>query len=524
MDSHVLLGILMFVTLVGTLFTGIPIAFALSGTALIFFVIGLATGDLAPVFLSAFPQRVYGIMTNDVLLAIPLFIFMGVMLERSKIAEELLETSAKLFGGLAGGLGLSIMAVGALLAATTGMVGATVTTMGMIALPAMLRHGYDPRLAAGSIAAAGTLGQIIPPSIVLVVLGDQLGTAHQAAELAKGNFAPDPLTVGDLFAGAIGPGLLLVLLYMVYIGTLAALRPKLAPAMPVAARRFDGSVGAELMRALIPALLLIVAVLGSLLAGVATATESSALGALGAVLLAARRVPGVSPRPIDAGAIALLALLALRSLVDLRVGRQTTSGLEDAAILAAFVLMALVTIASALAFWRLLRTGLLGPTARVTTDVTAMIFLILIGATLFSLVFRGLDGEALVRGVLAQVPGGALGAVALVMAVMFVLGFFLDFLEIVFVVIPIVAPVLLAMEGVDAVWLGVMMAINLQTSFLTPPFGPTLFYLRAVAPPSVTTLQIYAGVAPFVLIQLCALALLWLMPELATWLPKQLYG
>lgn len=524
MESNTLLGILMFATLVAALLTGFPVAFALGGTALVFFGIGLLTGDVAFVFIAAFPQRIFGIMTNEVLVAIPLFVVMGVMLERSRIAEDILETSARLFGGLRGGLGLSVTIVGALLAATTGVVGATVTAMTLIALPTMLRHGYDRRLATGSIAAAGTLGQIIPPSIVLVVLGDQLGTAYQSAQLAKGNFAPETVSVGDLFAGAVIPGLLLVGLYLGYQLLVAWLRPASSPALPPEARGFDGPILPHLVRALIPALTLILAVLGSILAGVATPTEASAVGAAGAVLLAGRRLPGVSPRPAEAAGLALVLLLVLAGMLDLRTGREASTILEQAGIAAAALLVGVVALGFLHALWQTARAGQLGPTVRTSTEVTAMIFAILIGATLFSLVFRGLDGEALVRNVLSAMPGGATGAVLLVMAVMFVLGFFIDFLEIVFVVVPIVAPVLLAMDGIDPIWLGVLMGMNLQTSFLTPPFGPTLFYLRAVAPRDITTGEIYRGVVPFVLLQLLAVALLWAFPGLATWLPRLLYA
>ncbi len=524
MESNTLLGILMFATLVAALLTGFPVAFALGGTALVFFGIGLLTGDVAFVFIAAFPQRIFGIMTNEVLVAIPLFVVMGVMLERSRIAEDILETSARLFGGLRGGLGLSVTIVGALLAATTGVVGATVTAMTLIALPTMLRHGYDRRLATGSIAAAGTLGQIIPPSIVLVVLGDQLGTAYQSAQLAKGNFAPETVSVGDLFAGAVIPGLLLVGLYLGYQLLVAWLRPASSPALPPEARGFDGPILPHLVRALIPALTLILAVLGSILAGVATPTEASAVGAAGAVLLAGRRLPGVSPRPAEAAGLALVLLLVLAGMLDLRTGREASTILEQAGIAAAALLVGVVALGFLHALWQTARAGQLGPTVRTSTEVTAMIFAILIGATLFSLVFRGLDGEALVRNVLSAMPGGATGAVLLVMAVMFVLGFFIDFLEIVFVVVPIVAPVLLAMDGIDPIWLGVLMGMNLQTSFLTPPFGPTLFYLRAVAPRDITTGEIYRSVVPFVLLQLLAVALLWAFPGLATWLPRLLYA
>jgi tripartite ATP-independent transporter DctM subunit len=396
-------------------------------------------------------------MTNDVLLALPMFIFMGVMLEQSRIAEDLLERMGRLFGTLRGGLGFSVVLVGALLAASTGIVGATAVTMGLIMLPAMMRHGYDPRLAAGTVAASATLAQIIPPSTVLVVLGDQLNNAYQSAQLAQGKFAPNVISVSDLFAGAILPGLLLVGLYLGYLIGMAVLKPQSCPA--VGASDTGSAVG--LFEALLAPVVLIVAVLGSILFGVATPTEAAAVGAVGAMLLSARKPKFAA---------------MLRPVVDK------------------------------------------------TTQITSMIFLILIGATLFSLVFRALGGDAMIHGALSGLPGGAAGAILAVMLAMFLLGFVMDAFEIVFVVVPIVAPALLTLPGIDPVWLGIMMAMNLQTSYMHPPLGPTLFYLRGVAPPQITTRHIYVGIIPFVLIQLFALAILWFVPGLATVLPHALYG
>jgi tripartite ATP-independent transporter DctM subunit len=407
--------------------------------------------------LGALPQRIFGVMTNDVLLAIPLFIFMGVMLEQSRIAEDLLERMGRLFGTLRGGLGYSVVLVGALLAASTGIVGATAVTMGLTMLPTMMRHGYDPRLAAGTVAASATLAQIIPPSTVLVVLGDALNNAYQSAQLAQGRFAPNVISVSDLFAGAILPGLLLVVLYLAYLVTMAVLRPNTCPA--VAAPETPPATG--LLEALLAPAALILAVLGSILYGIATPTEAASVGAVGAMLLAARK--------------------------------------------------------SSLA-------RLLMPVAEKTTQITSMIFLILIGATLFSLVFRALGGDDMVQRALTNLPGGSGGAVLAVMLALFLLGFVMDAFEIVFVVVPIVAPALLKLPGIDPVWLGIMMAMNLQTSYMHPPLGPTLFYLRGVAPPEITTRHIYMGIIPFVLIQLFALVVLWFVPGLATALPHALYG
>ena len=451
------LAVLMVAAVCAALMAGYPVALTLAGVSLIFAVLGHMLGAMNFAILGALPQRIFGVMTNDVLLALPMFVFMGVMLERSRIAEDLLERMGRLFGTLRGGLGFSVIVVGALLAASTGIVGATAVTMGLIVLPAMMRHGYDPRLAAGTVAASATLAQIIPPSTVLVVLGDQLNNAYQAAQLAQGKFAPNVISVSDLFAGAILPGLLLVGLYLVFLVAMALLRPNSCPAVGMPETR--SSTG--LLEALLAPVLLIVAVLGSILFGVATPTEAAAVGAVGAMLLAARKAKFAA---------------------------------------------------------------LLMPVVEKTTQITSMIFLILIGATLFSLVFRALGGDDMVHRALTDLPGGAAGAVLAVMLAMFLLGFVMDAFEIVFMVVPIVAPALLKLPGIDPVWLGIMMAMNLQTSYMHPPLGPTLFYLRGVAPPEITTRHIYVGIIPFVLIQLFALVVLWFLPGLATMLPHALYG
>lgn len=441
------------------LLSGYPVAFTLAGTALLFAGLGSYLDVFDSAFLEAMPNRLFGIMMNQVLLAVPLFVFMGVMLERSKIAENLLETMAQLFGSLRGGLGISVTIVGMLLAASTGIVGATVVTMGLLSLPTMLKRGYDPALACGTICASGTLGQIIPPSIVLVLLGDVLSSAYQQAQLDMGIFSPETLSVGDLFVGALLPGLLLVCLYIIYLLAVAWLKPNAMPAIPkdeqVETKHLIKQVAVELL----PPLLLILIVLGSIIAGVATPTEAAALGAVGAMCLAAYR--------------------------------------------------------------RQLHISVLKEVMQETTRISSMVFMILIGASIFSLVFRGFGGDELIQSYLSDLPGGMYGALLLVMLVMFLLGFVLDFIEITFVVIPIVGPILLAM-GIDPIWLGILIAINIQTSFLTPPFGFALFYLRGVAPESIRTLDIYKGVIPFIIIQLVVIALLIIWPELATWLPAKL--
>ncbi|MBF0589543.1 MAG: TRAP transporter large permease subunit [Magnetococcales bacterium] len=452
----------MFLGICVVLMAGFPVAFSLAGTALIFAAVGSWLGTFDPAFLEAVPNRLYGIMTNETLIAVPLFIFMGVMLERSRVAENLLDTMASLFGSLRGGLGISVTLVGMLMAASTGIVGATVVTMGLLSLPTMMRRGYDPGVATGTICASGTLGQIIPPSIVLVLLGDVISSSYQQAQLQMQIFTPRTVSVGDLFVGALFPGLMLVGLYILYLVGLAWLRPEAVPAIPPEERSTKGrALWIQVVKVLIPPLFLILAVLGSILGGFATPTEAASVGAVGAMLLA------------------------------LTQGQLTPDRLREV--------------------------------MRNTTQVTSMVFLIFVGAAIFSLVFRGFQGDEWVRTLLTQLPGGAFGAMLAVMVLMFILGFFIDFIEITFVVVPIVAPILLAM-GLDPVWLGVMIAINLQTSFLTPPFGFSLFYLRGVAPPEITTMQMYRGIIPFILIQLVALGALALWPGLATWLPMIVYG
>lgn len=524
--SHTL-DLAMFAVACIVLMLGFPVAFTLAGVALAFALIGWALGVFDMSFLSALPQRIFGTMTNEVLIAVPLFVFMGVMLERSKVAEELLDTMGRLMGSVHGGLGIAVSLVGALLAASTGIVGATVVTMGLLSLPTMLKRGYSPELACGSIAAAGTLGQIIPPSIVLVILGDQLSNAYQKAQLEMGIFSPETVSVGDLFAGALIPGLMLVGFYILYQVIIAIVRPNSAPSIPKAEN--PGVTGREIIHALLPPILLILAVLGSILGGIATPTEAAAVGAVGAILLAGYRLDEEHSWSIFLAALALVAMLVLTANVDLRVARDEIPQSDMIGIYAAVACTLILIWGVLSALLRIFRKGVLVPVMEGTTQVTSMVFVILIGASLFSLVFRGLGGEEMIQEALESIPGGAVGAMIAVMLLMFFLGFFLDFLEIVFVVVPMVAPVLLQMEmpngePMSPVWLGIMMAVNLQTSFLTPPFGFALFYLRGVAPATVRTIQIYKGIIPFVFIQLLALVLLWYLPDLATWLPKAIYG
>ena len=450
--------IIMFLVICLVLVLGYPVAFSLAGTALLFAGFGVIGGIFDSSFFGAFPSRIFGTMTNVTLIAVPLFVFMGVMLEKSRLAEDLLINMALLFGRRRGGLAYAVVIVGMLLAASTGIVGATVVTMGLMSLPTMLKQQYDPALATGTICATGTLGQIIPPSIALVLLGDILSSAYQQAQLNQGIFSPKTVSVGDLFIGALLPGMLLVCLYLIYLFLITRFSPSLAPP----ANDHETKVSArQLLTGLMPPLLLIFLVLGSILSGAATPTEAAAVGACGA------------------SSIALLK--------------------------------------------RQLTLAQLSEVVQETLKITCMVFMILIGATLFSLVFRGYGGDELVQSLFVDMPGGKLTAMLIVMLVIFLLGFILDFIEITFVVVPIVAPILL-MLGIDPIWLGIMIAINLQTSFLTPPFGFALFYLRGVAPSSIATTTMYRGVLPFIIIQLFVLCLIAQWPQIVTWLPEKIYN
>lgn len=457
------LAIVMFFVICLFLMMGYPVAITLSGVSLLFATIAGLFGAFDMSLLSAIPSRIFGIMQNPILLAVPLFVFMGVVLEKSKVAEDLLVTMGILFGRLRGGLAISVVIVGTILAASTGIVGATVVAMGLLTLPTMMKYQYSNALAAGTICASGTLGQVIPPSIVLILLGDVISNAYQKAQLAMGNWSPDTISVGDLFAGAMLPGLVLPVLYIIYIAIVAFFKPQSAPAIPeeevMAARQ--GRFARKVFLAVFVPLILIIAVLGSILAGVATPTEAASVGAAGALIMAVFKNA--------------LNFKMIRSVV------------------------------------------------RSTTEVTSMVYFILIGATIFSLTFVGLEGDKLVETWLHNLPGGKWGALFVVMLIMFLLGFILDFIEIVFVVVPIVGPILLMLDF-DPVWLGILMAINLQTSFLTPPFGFALFYLRGVAPAAMKTTDIYKGVVPFIIIQLIMMLILVIWPSLATWLPDVIYG
>ena len=453
------LSLLLFISIIAILLLGVPVSLALAGTSLIFAVIGIFLGEFEASFLTGLPNRIYGIMTNPTLLAIPLFVFMGITLEKSKIAENLLESLSVLFSGIRGGLAIAVTLIGMLLAASTGIVGATVVTMGLLALPTMQKNNYSTELSTGIICASGTLGQIIPPSIVLVMLGDVISSSYQYTQMNLGNYSPRTVSVGDLFAGALIPGVILVLFYISYILLIAYIDPKSAP------KNKDSDIGPDnpkkIISSLLPPLGLMVLVLGSILLGMASPTEAAGIGAFGALIISYTRK-------------------TLNKKIVLEISNSTLK-------------------------------------------ITGMVFFILISASVFSLVFRGFSGDELVHNFLTGLPGDKVSAMIITMIVIFILGFILDFIEITFVVIPIVAPILLGM-GFDPVWLGIMIAINLQTSFLTPPFGFALFYLRGVAPDTVKTQQIYKGIIPFVLIQIIMLVILSIYPEIITFLPDYIYS
>ena len=450
--------LLMFGVICLVLLAGFPVAFSLAGTALIFAGVGILTGTFESAFLGAIPNRLYGDMTNMTLVAVPLFVFMGVLLEKSNLAQDLLSNMSEVIGGFRGSLAIAVIFVGALIAASTGIVGATVIAMGLISLPIMLSRQYDPSLSAGTICATGTLGQIIPPSIALVILGDVLSAAYQQSQLSIGNFSARTVSVGDLFMGALIPGIILVFCYALYVIVRAYLSPQMAPSEDTKIIEGRWKI---MLTSLLPPFVLITSVLGSILLGIATPTEAAGVGALGAIFLA----------------------LSKSSL-----NRKNISEAVET-----------------------------------TTEITAMVFMILLGSSIFSLVFRGFGGDDLITGIFTELPGGAFGAVLVVMIIIFLLGFILDFIQITLVVVPIVGPALL-MLGVDPIWLGIMIAINLQTSFLTPPFGFALFYLRGVAPDSLATRDIYRGVVPFICIQIGLLIALAIFPQLVTALPQAVYG
>lgn len=516
-----ILAVLMFAGIIGTVLLGYPVAFTLAGTSLAFAGIGWLFGAFDFSYFNALPLRYWGVITNDVLIAVPLFVFMGVMLERSRIAESLLAVMGESFGRIPGGLGISTVLVGTVLAASTGIVGATVATMGLISLPSMLAAGYDKRLACGLVCASGSLAQIIPPSTVLIFLAVILQSAYSQVQMAQGNFTPETVSVGEIFAGAFFPGLALSLLYLLWVGFIALTRPGHAPAVQVA--RVRGAAWSRIVTALLPPMLLVISVLGSIIAGIATPTESASVGAVGAILLAMIKLVGdhYAAKLGEHAAQGAMLRIWVALLAVLGIGAVLGGGVALLNITVVALVLGLIACLSNNA----VRPRLVEMAREVcssTLVITAMVVVLFLGASVFSLVFTRLGGEELVHAALAALPGGTAGALLAVMAVMFILGFFLDPFEIIFIMVPIAGPVLLKM-GVDPIWLAVMVGVNLQTSYLTPPFGFCLFFLRGVAPPSVTTMDIYRGAVPFVVIQMGCLGLLWGLPAMATWLPRWLY-
>ena len=453
-----ILAIVMFLTTLGLLLFGFPVAFTLAGSALLFGFLGDALEVFNFRMMGFFPQRIFGTMINEPLVAVPLFIFMGIMLEKTKIAAGLLQSIGELFGSTKGGLGIGVVIVGMLLAASTGIVGATVVTMGMLSLPSMIKAGYDQKIATGTICAAGTLGQIIPPSIVLVLLATILQGANEEAAMLKGDLAPDPVTAIDLFAGALMPGFMLVVMFIIFIYFYARIFPNSCP--PIQTVKSRSEIYKEAFKSIFPPLILIVLVLGSILMGVATPTESASVGAVGAAIIAFTK------------------------------GELTFQNLKEVSLN--------------------------------TVKLSSFVFVILIGASMFSLVFRGFNGDAMIEHFLGSLPGGLFTALLIVMIAIFFLGFFLDYIEIIFVIVPLVGPILIA-NGADPLWLGILISLNLQTSFLTPPFGFSLFFLRGVAPNEIQTRNMYKGVMPFIGIQVLAIIIVALFPSIATWLPNLMF-
>jgi tripartite ATP-independent transporter DctM subunit len=515
------LDLIMIAVLIGSILLGFPVSFTIAGVATLFAILGAITGVMDISLLGALGQRFFGVMTNNVLIAIPLFVFMGVVLEKSHIAEELLETMGQLFGRLRGGLGVSVVLVGALLAASTGIVGATVIAMGLIALPTMLRNGYNPKLASGIVCTSGTLGQIIPPSTLLIILSDVMSNSYQQAQFAQGKFTVETISVGQIFAAALLPGLLLVLIYIVYLLTRAWLVPADAPAV-ASADKSDIPAAIQILRAIIPPVMLIIAVLGAILGGVATPTEAASVGAVGAFILAGHRL-GLPMHFTIIGVMSLAALVVAAGVAPVKLQRSDADIFDylQGGMYGMLAISGLMVLARSIV--RLHRQNILKPSLTSTMTVTAMIFATILAASFFSLVFVGLGGEERIASIIEAMPGGPTGALIFCMLILFVLGFFLDFVEITVIVLPLIVPALIIM-GHDPIWLSILIAINLQTSFLTPPFGFSLFYLRGVAPAEISTASIYLGVAPFILLQILGISAIWWFPEVAKVLPELLFS
>ena len=517
--AHSFLLVLLAVLLFGGILTGVPVSFILLGAPTAVALIGVMFNVFDISYLDAFPARAFGLMTNPVFLAVPLFVLMGGLLEKSDIAKRMMLTAGALFGQRRGGIAYAVIIVGALLAASTGVIGATIFMLGLIALPAMLGANYSPKLATGIICSSGSLGQIIPPSVLLILLTDQISSAYQAGRRMAGDWAAEPVSVGDLFAGAILPGLLLVGLYLLYVWVVSVLRPEDCP--PVATAGAGGKAvrpgWKEVLQALVLPLVLILLVLGSILGGVATPTESAALGAAGALVMVAldnASTSGWRRKAFYAVLPAAFVLVLIKSF-----GGANANG---AMLALGVVALGVFLFGVLLAVWQEIRKGALLVVARETAMMLSMLGLIVLGATMLSVVFRGLGGDAMVTEFLQNLPGGTATALLAVMAVIFLLGFVIEYVEIIFIVVPVAGPPLMA-AGVDPIWLAILISMNLQMSFLTPPFGYALFYFRTVAPPTLKTRTIYASIVPFILIQMVALGLVAAFPAIATWLPQVIY-
>ncbi|MBE3638923.1 TRAP transporter large permease [Mangrovicoccus algicola] len=528
------------ISLLAGILSGIPVMLVLGGIPILLAFIAAPFGGFDLGYLQAYPQRAFGVMSNSLLLAVPLFVMMGVLLEKSRVAERMLMQVGRLLGGSPRALVAAVLLISTLIAASTGIIGATIVMLGLISLPAMRRVGVPDGTASGLICAAGTLGQIIPPSIVLILLGDQVANAYLDAQQRAGNFAPDAVTVGDLFAGALIPGLLLVGLYGIYVVGILWKHETPASAEPLPESRLS-----DVLREIVPPILLILSVLGSVLAGVATPTEAAAIGVAGTILITAARVRAAGNEEVMPGVVSEEALTARLTPAWLRLAMSLTAAVAfglvalrmagvgrvdlsaenialDGGAALALGLTVLLVLGLAVAVIALWRAGVMAAALYETVKVSAMIFGIILAASMLSLVFRGFEGDAWVHEVLTGLPGDHRTMLLFALAVIFLMGFVLEFVEIVFIVVPLVGPIIL--QDVDPVWFAVLIALNLQTSFLTPPFGFALFYYRSVAPPEISTGTIYRSVIPFVLIQLATLAIVFLWPDLATWLPDMLFG
>ncbi len=513
MSAQAIILIAMFLALFAGILSGIPAMLAIAGVPLVTALIAAQFGLFDLNFLAFYPARVWGVMTNTLLMAVPLFVLMGVLLERSNLAERMLRVLARMLGGSPLGMALSVLAFSTIIAASTGIIGATVVMLVLISLKPMLDSGVSPRQASGLICASGTLGQIIPPSILLVLLGDQIGNTYLEAQQRAGNFAPQPVSVADLFAGAILPGLMLVGLYALWL--VLTLRPGRGRPR----QRGEAVAPGEVLFTFLPPLLLILAVLGSILGGVATATEAAGLGAIGALLMAAF----VTTRTWGERLLITAAGLSAFALVMLRLAGFGRAALNEPAGVLALLAAVLIAVGVLTGTSRLWRATMLQGALVETIRISGMVFGIVIAASMLALVFRGFHGEDIVGRLMRGLPGGDWGALFMIMAVVFVLGFILEAVEIIYIVVPLLGPAVLGTD-ISPVWFAVLLAMNLQTSFLTPPFGFALFYYRSVAPPSIGTTTLYRGVIPFVVLQLVALAILLAFPAIATWLPARIFG